>query len=110
MIITIDLSVHSTGYTVFDEEVLIDYGIITPERYPKQSIDRYPIKSVNQVKSTAKQVHTLIESYLPQIEAIVIEEINGAGRRNIIGTKALCGIHYVLMSLMGTTRPTKPIL
>lgn len=101
MILSLDLSIHSTGYSIFDEnKIFIDGGIIKPITYKGQSLDRYPIKSVNQIKSTANQIHALISVYLTDLSVILIEEVNTGGRKNPISIKGLCGLHYVLMGLL----------
>lgn len=92
--LSLDLSMSSSGYSIFEDDRIIGFGLIKPERYPGDCKDRYPKRSIKNISSVSEQILGLIINTNPDV--IVIEEINSSGRKNIIGGKGLSGLHYML--------------
>lgn len=91
IILALDLSTKSTGYSVLDlDSNIIESGVITPEKYKNYTKDRYPKSTVKNCKSVSNQVlevyNELLENY--DITNVVIEEIN-PGKGSIIASKTL---------------------
>lgn len=100
-IISLDLSINSTGFAVFDEDgTLEEWGIITPERYKGHSVDRYPKKTIKFMKSVVAQLVNKIQDIQQNqgIDSIVIEEVNLQGIGSMVGNKGLCGLHFLLLN------------
>lgn len=100
MVLSLDLSVNSTGYALFDKDgQIVDYGLITTKIEEKGSyLWRYPLKSVRKCQLAAKQVVALIRSYIKDLDHIVIEEINLNTKKNMISFKTLAALQFFIMA------------
>lgn len=101
IIIGFDLSVYSSGFAVFSPECgLIDYGIISPEKFKGQSLLKYPEKAIRCSLSDVKQIKFLVDYFQTDtsyIDKILIEELNMKGRGSITANKSLAVLHGLVL-------------
>jgi hypothetical protein len=94
----LDLSVNSTGLAILDSSgKILMANIITPEKYPGHSKDRYPKSTLIKARYVANEIGTIInqafETY--NVQKIVVEEINSGGG-GILAAKSLSFLHGML--------------
>lgn len=97
-ILALDLSTKCSGYSVFTEGKLTDYGSFVEGKYKGKSKDRYPAKSAKVGKIMAEKVMELIEAVNP--DKIVIEEISVGGKQGVLQVKSLAAFHGMMMYLL----------
>ena len=107
ILLSLDLSTTSTGYSVFDtqkplKESLKEAGYIKP-KVPGITKLIYPKGALKKCQNLSEQIVELYERVKP--DKIVIEEINPG--KNRLGQKVLDGFHFILLDRM---EPVIPII
>ena len=97
ILLSLDLSTTSTGFSVFDlsrplEQSLTQYGVLKPSVKGIAKLT-YPRGALKKCQSLSEQIVELIDSIKP--DKIVIEEINSG--KNRLGQKVLDGFHFILL-------------
>jgi len=93
ILLAIDASMSCSGFAVFVDGILGDYGSIKNKGYKGQSIDRYPKKTCRMGYIMTLSLLELVIKYNPDI--IIVEELtfNGiAGIKSIKGLAMLAGM------------------
>lgn len=96
-ILSLDLSTSRTGYAFFNDEDLVEYGAISPERYTGCHLDRYPKKTIMNCRSIAVSLRKLCFKHDPDI--ILIEEVNPNKRSGVKSIKSLAMLHGIIMAI-----------
>lgn len=91
-LLTLDLSTTCTGYAVFVDKELMDYGIIKPNRKGLTKVV-YPWKQLTVMRDLAESIVDLLWKERPDV--VLIEEINKHKSR--LSGKTLDGFHYILL-------------
>lgn len=95
-LLALDLSLKSTGFSIFSEEgKLLHFGSINPKLYNNI---RYPDRHVMIYRDILKEIETLIKNH--NISEVVIEEINQGVKAARLGQKALSGLHYFVVAAL----------
>jgi len=98
ILLSLDLSTKCSGYSVFTDDKLTDYGSFAEGKYKHKSLDRYPAKSAKVGKIMAEKVMELVSEVKP--DKIVIEEISVGGKQGVLQVKSLAAFHGMLMYLL----------
>lgn len=98
-LLSLDLSVNSTGYSIFELESkkLIKYGVINPSRPTKKL--KYPNFQLDQYKKVCAFLENLLKEN-PEISKSIIEEINPTRISGRISQKTLDGLHWYVCDLL----------
>lgn len=73
IVIGLDLALNKTGYVVMEDDVILDYGIIsTPARYPKtESDDAWDTRRLHSIYN---HIYDLVGAWEPKVVAIEIPD------------------------------------
>lgn len=108
ILLSLDLSTTSTGYSVFDlskkslKQSLVKYGALKPNVKGLTKLT-YPMGALKKCQNLSEQLKELILELKP--DKIVIEEINAG--KNRLGQKVLDGLHFILLDRI---EPQIPII
>lgn len=91
-LLTLDLSTTCTGYAIFENKELTDYGIIKPNRKGLTKV-KYPWKQLTVMRDLSESIVDLLWKERPDV--VLIEEINKHKSR--LSGKTLDGFHYILL-------------
>lgn len=96
LLLALDLSTTATGYAIFDIETkhLLKYGHIKVKSTGLRGT-QYPLQQLIRMQDMAAQIKTSYIDAFPELEMIVIEEINRGISR--LGQKTLDGLHWILL-------------
>lgn len=99
-LLSLDLSTSCSGWSVFQDGKLIEYGSIPEPTYKGKSKERYPIRSGKICSMMGQEIDNLIYQKYPT--HIVIEEVSPNGIAGVKSIKGLCQLHGVILHLMYT--------
>lgn len=97
-LLSLDLSTSNSGWAVFQDGKLIEYGNIPEPKYKGKSKEVYPQRSGRLGKMMATSICELIIEKTP--DKIVIEEACPNGIAGVKSIKSLCMLHGSLLTKM----------
>lgn len=97
-LLSIDASMKNTGYAIFNDTKLIEYGVIPEQRYKGQHLDRYPKKTSKSGILMAEQISILVKTENP--DKIILEEAIPAIKSGIKSIKGLVMMHGIILYLL----------
>ena len=98
VLLSIDLSTSSSGWSVFNENRLVDFGSIKEGIYRGKSKQRYPARTGRLSKMMCEELLKIIIKVNP--DNIVIEEASSNGIAGVKSIKSLCMAHGQLLLLI----------
>jgi Holliday junction resolvasome RuvABC endonuclease subunit len=93
IILALDLSINATGWAVFQDSNILDFGVIKTKKAASYK-DKYPKSTVKKAIYATEEIKNIIQKYNPEV--IVYEEINPGSsyrKRSVVTIKALSFIH-----------------
>lgn len=105
LLLALDLSTSNTGWALFKDKVLIEYGSIPEPIFKGKSKLHYPQRSARLASLMAQSVDDLILHKCP--DKIVIEEVSPNGISGVKSIKGLIQLHGVLLHLLIVSNYTK---
>lgn len=97
-ILALDISMKNSGWAVFDNGKLTEYGVIPEPKYAGKSTDRYPKRSAKVGKLMAQALLEIFLVTTPDI--IVIEEVSTTGKMGVKSIKGLCQTCGMILFLL----------
>ena len=95
LVLALDISMVSTGWSIFSDEKLQEYGVIKETRYKGYANHRYPVRTAKVGKFMTDDIVRLILEKQP--DRIVIEEVSIGGLAGVKSVKGLIQVHGMLM-------------
>lgn len=97
-LLSLDLSTSCSGWSIFEDNTLIEYGSIAEGSYKGKSKERYPQRTGRVGKMMAEEICQLMRDKKP--DRIVIEEASANGIAGVKSIKSLIMLHGSLLTLM----------
>lgn len=97
-LLSLDLSTSNSGWAIFYDNILTDFGSIEEPRYKGKSLERYPQRTGRVGKMMAEEICRLILAKNP--DQIVIEEASSNGIAGVKSIKSLIMLHGSVLTLM----------
>lgn len=94
-VLSLDISMKNTGWAIFENDKLLEYGSVLEQRYPGCYKDVYPKRSAKIAKLMSIELAKLVEEKNP--EFIVIEEVSQGGIAGVKSIKGLIQVHGMLL-------------
>jgi Holliday junction resolvasome RuvABC endonuclease subunit len=89
-ILSLDLSSNLSGWALFDNGKLVEYGAICTKKASHYK-ERYPISTVKKCVYASQEIAKIINTHKPDV--IVYEEINPGRVKSIVTIKSLSFLH-----------------
>lgn len=103
--LSLDMSTAATGFSVFKDGNLLEYGVIKPDKIKGITKLTYPEKPLAKQLAMAEALVRLVFDVNPDL--LVIEEI--AGSKNRISQKTLDGVHWIFLLKLRAIYPLNKI-
>lgn len=97
-LLSLDLSTSNSGWAVFQDGKLVEYGSIEEPKYKGKSLERYPQRTGKVGKMMAEEVCQIMRDKKP--DKIIIEEASSNGIAGVKSIKSLIMLHGSLLTLM----------
>ena len=101
-LLSLDLSTSCSGWSVFQDGKLVEYGSIPEPTYKGKSKERYPQRSGRVGKLMAEAIEDLVMEINPDI--IVIEEASANGIAGVKSIKGLIQLHGMVLYLLSSLK------
>ncbi len=97
-LLSLDLSTSCSGWAIFDDGKLVEYGSVSEKSYKGKSKQRYPARTGRVSKMMCEDLLEIIIKMNP--DKIVIEEAAANGIAGVKSIKSLCMIHGAMLLLI----------
>ncbi len=97
-LLSLDLSTSNSGWAVFQDGKLTEYGNIPEPKFKGKSKLRYPQRSGIVASLMAVSIEQLILDTKP--DHVVIEEVCPGGIAGVKSIKSLCQLHGIILYLL----------
>lgn len=98
-LLALDLSTSNSGWSIFEDGKLIEYGNVPEASYKGKSLERYPQRTGKVGLIMATTIYnTIITKHNP--DKIVIEEASPNGIAGVKSIKSLCMLHGSLLTII----------
>lgn len=101
-LLSLDLSTSCSGWSVFDDGKLVEYGNIPEPCYKGKSKEKYPQRSGRVGKLMAEAIESLVIKLNPDI--IIIEEASANGIAGVKSIKGLIQLHGMVLYLLSSLK------
>lgn len=105
-LLSLDMSTAVTGFSVFNDKHLHEWGVVKPDKIKGITKLKYPEKPLRKQIAMSDALLRLVFSIEPDI--IIIEEI--AGSKNRISQKTLDGVHAIFLDRLKSIFPLTKVI